>query len=180
MQDDSLSSYTSALAMLGSSKLPSFGHPNLLGQYFDHVYHQSWNIRHLTWKAWDKSTDYNEMVYNHKLNEVISHIQGIGELDHSPRHKPVPMSPLNLEIILPKAAFKATLIHKEGWMDESWTCSGKIPRLYDHDDLEAQLDFNAKDEELERHKDDIDKIDHETMYLEDYLMMCQTWRIWRT
>ena len=113
-QDDSQSSYTSALAVLGSPKLPSYGHPKLLGQYFDHVYHQSWNIGHLTWKAWDKTTDYNEVVYNRELNKVMSHFWGIGELDHLPWHKLVPMSLLNPEIILSEAAFNAALGHKEG------------------------------------------------------------------
>ena len=30
------------------------------------------------------------------------------------------------------------------------------------------MDWNGKDEELQRPKDDVDKIDHEAMYLEDY------------
>ena len=154
--------------MLENLKLPSFGHPKLLGRYFDHVYHQSWNIGHLTRKVWDKSTGYNEAVYNQELSEVISHIWGIGELDHSPWHKPVPTSLLNPEIILPEPTFKAAFGHKEGWMDESWMCSGEIPGLYVHDDLEAWLDWNGKDKELQRPKDNIDKIDHKAMYLEDY------------
>ena len=80
-QDDSQSSYTSALAMLGSPKLQSFGHLKVLSWYFDHVYHQSRNIGHLTWKA---------RVYDCKLNEVISHLLGMGELDFSPWYRLFP------------------------------------------------------------------------------------------
>ena len=63
-QDDSHSSYNSALATMGSPKQPSYSQAKLLGQYFDHVYHQSWNIGHLTRKNRDKTTDYSESVYN--------------------------------------------------------------------------------------------------------------------
>ena len=53
-------------------------------------------------------------------------------------------------------------------MDESWTCDREIPGHYFHNDLEAQLNWNGKDKELQRPRDDVDKIDHEAMYLEDY------------
>ena len=63
-QDDCCNSYNSALAALGSPKQPSYGHLKLLGRYFDHVYHMSWNIGQLTCKSQDKATNYNELVYN--------------------------------------------------------------------------------------------------------------------
>ena len=40
-QDDCLSSYNSTLAAMGSPMRPSYGHPKLLGWYYDHAYHQS-------------------------------------------------------------------------------------------------------------------------------------------
>ena len=39
--EDHWSSYISGLAALGSPKQLSYGHPQVLGRYFDHVYHQS-------------------------------------------------------------------------------------------------------------------------------------------
>ena len=71
-QDDCHSSYNSVLAAMGSPMQPSYGHPKLLGQYYDHVYHQSRNIRQLTRKKQDDSTNYNESVYNRELNELLS------------------------------------------------------------------------------------------------------------
>ena len=71
---------------------------------------------HLTQKAWDKATDYNETVYNFELNELLSHLQGIDDLNHTTRHKPVPMSLLNPEIILPETAFQAIHGRNTGWM----------------------------------------------------------------
>ena len=167
-QDDSHSSYCSALAAMGDPKQPSYGHPKLLGWYFNHMYHQSQNIGHLTQKAWDKTTDYNESVYNCELNELISHLRGVGDLDFSTRHQLEPMSLLNPEIILPEAAFQAAHRKKKGWIDKSWTCGGEKLGQYSHNDLEARLDWNGKPEELEREKDAIDEIDHEAMYLDDY------------
>ena len=40
-QDDCHSSYNLALASMGSPKQPSYRHPKLLGQYFDHMYQLS-------------------------------------------------------------------------------------------------------------------------------------------
>ena len=118
-QDDSQLSYTMALAMLGSPKQPSYGHPKLLGRI--HMYHQRQNIGHLTQKSRDKATDYNETVYDRELNKLISYLQGIEDLNHSPRHKLVPTSLLNPEIVLPEAAFRAACRKMMGWIDESWT-----------------------------------------------------------
>ena len=39
-QDDCCSSYNSALAAIGSPMQPSYGHPKLLGRYYNHVYHR--------------------------------------------------------------------------------------------------------------------------------------------
>ena len=62
-QEDHRSSYASRLAALGSPKQPSYGHPQKLSRYFDHVYHQSWNVGQLTQKSQDQDTGYNETVY---------------------------------------------------------------------------------------------------------------------
>ena len=86
-QEDHRSSYISGLAALGSPKQLSYGHLKLLGQYFDHVYHQSQNIGHLTWKAQDKATDYNETIYTWELNELLSHLWGLDNLNHATRYK---------------------------------------------------------------------------------------------
>ena len=67
LQDDCHNSYNSALAALGSPMQPSYGHPKLLGRYFDHVYHMSHNIGQLTWKNRDKTTDYNESCITESL-----------------------------------------------------------------------------------------------------------------
>ena len=63
-QDDCHSSYNSTLAAMGSPMQPSYGHPKLLGWYYDHMYHQSQHISQLTWKKQEDSTDYNKSVYN--------------------------------------------------------------------------------------------------------------------
>ena len=61
--EDHRSSYISGLAALGSPKQLSYGHPQVLGWYFDHVYRESRNVGQLTRKARDKATDYNETIY---------------------------------------------------------------------------------------------------------------------
>ena len=68
------SSYISGLAAQGSPKQPSYGHPQVLGQYFNNVYHQSRNVGQLTWKARDKTTDYNETVYTRELGKILSYL----------------------------------------------------------------------------------------------------------
>ena len=117
-QDDSHSSYNSALAAMGNPKQPPYGHPKLLGRYFDHVYHQSQNIGQLTLKNRYQATDYNELVYNQKLNKLISHLRGVGDLDYSPKHQPEPVSLLNPEIIFHEAAFLTPHGKKKGWISE--------------------------------------------------------------
>ena len=157
---------------MGSPKQPSYSHPKLPGWYFDHVYHQSQNIGQLTWKNRDKATNYNESVYNQELNELISHLWGVGDLDYSSRHQPELVSLLNPEIILPEAAFLKVHGKKKGSISESWTLEGEELSQYSHDHLQARLDWNGSPKELERDKDAIDKIDHEAMYseeLDDYL-----------
>ena len=88
LQDDCRNSYNSALAALGSPMQPSYGHPKLLGRYFDHIYHMSRNIGQLTRKNWDKATNYNKSVYNRELNELLSHLWGSGDLEYSTQKMP--------------------------------------------------------------------------------------------
>ena len=84
-QEDHRSSYASGLAALGSPKQPLYGHPQKLGRYFDHVYHQSWNVGQLTQKSRDQDTGYNEMVYTRELGEILSYLSGFRDLSHAPR-----------------------------------------------------------------------------------------------
>ena len=58
-QEDHQSSYVSGLAALGSPKQLSYGHPQVLGLYFDHVYHQSRHVGQLTQKSRNTAADYN-------------------------------------------------------------------------------------------------------------------------
>ena len=132
-QDDCHNSYNSALAALGSPKQPSYGHQKLLGWYFDHVYHMSRNIRQLTWKSQDKATDYNELVYNRELNELLSHLRGSEDLEYSTRQMPGPTSLLNPEIILPEADFWVAHENKKGWILEEWVCREEAPSQYSKD-----------------------------------------------
>ena len=104
-QDDCRSSYNSTLAAMGSPKQPSYGHPKLLGRYYNHVYHQSRHIGQLTQKKWDDSTDYNESVYNQVLGELLSYLQGSEHLNYPTRSDPGPSSLLNPEIVLPEEKF---------------------------------------------------------------------------
>ena len=104
-QDDCHSSYNSALAAMGSPMRPSYGHPKLLGWYYDHVYHQSRHIGQLTRKRWDDSTDYNESVYNREFNELMSYLHGSQDLNHPTWPCPGPNSLLNPEIVQPEEEF---------------------------------------------------------------------------
>ena len=170
-QDDCCYSYNSALAALGSPKQPSYGHLKLLGWYFNHIYHMSRNIGHLTRKSRDKATDYNKSVYNRELNKLLSHLQGSGDLEYSTRDTPGPISLLNPEIILPKTDFRVAHENKKGWISEEWVCRDEVPSQYSHDHLQARMDWNGSPAKLDREEDDIDKTNHEALYddhLEDY------------
>ena len=76
------------------------------------------NIGQLTRKSLDKATDYNESVYNWELNELLSHLQGSGDLEYSTQQTPGPTSLLNPEIILPEADFQVAHENKKGWILE--------------------------------------------------------------
>ena len=160
-QEDHWSSYASGLAALGSPKQPSYGHPQKLGHYFNHIYHQSRNVGQLTWKSWDQDTGYNETVYT-------VYLSGFGDLSHTPRHKKTLASLLNLEIILLEADFQALRGQDSGWIgDESWV-EGEQIQPFEHDGLQTRVDWVGDPEELERVNDEVDRKDHEKMYLEDY------------
>ena len=167
-QEDHRSSYASGLAALGSPKQPSYGHPQKLGRYFDHVYHQSWNVGQITRKSRDKATDYNETVYTWELGEILSYLSGFGDLSHAPRHKKIPVSLLNPEIILPEAEFQTRRGQSAGWMDDESWAEGEQIQLYEHDGLQTRVDWVGDPEELEQMNDEVDQKDHEVMYLEDY------------
>ena len=167
-QEDHQSSYASRLAALGSPKQPSYGHLQKLGRYFDHVYHQSRNVVQFTQKSRDQDTGYNETVYTWELREILSYLSGFGDLSRAPRHKKTPASLLNLEIILPEANFQALREQDSGWIgDESWA-EGEQIQPFDHDGLQTRVDWVGDLEELERVNDEVDRKDHEEMYLEDY------------
>ena len=124
----------------------------------------SQNIGHLTWKAWDKDTDYNETVYNWELNELLSHLRGTGDLEYSTQNSPGLTSLLNPEIILPEDDFRAAYGKKKGWIAKEWTYNEQ-PSQFCYDRLQAQLDLKGHPAELEVVQDDVDKIDHEILYL---------------
>ena len=167
-QEDHQSSYSSGLAALGSPKQPSYGHLQKLGHYFDHVYHQSRNVGQLTRKSRDQDTGYNETVYTWELREILSYLNGFGDLSRAPRHKKTLASLLNLEIILPEADFQALRGQDSGWIDdESWV-EGEQIQPFEHDGLQTQADWVGDSEELEQVNDKVDRKDHEEMYLEDY------------
>ena len=167
-QEDHRSSYASRLAALGSPKQPSYGHPQKLSRNFDHVYHQSRNVGQLTRKSWDQDTGYNETVYTRELEEILSYLSGFGDLGRAPRHKKNPASLLNLEIILPEANFQALRGQDSGWIgDESWA-EGEQIQPFEHDGLQTRADWVGDPEELERVNNEVDRKDHEEMYLEDY------------
>ena len=145
---------------------PSYSHLKLLGQYFDHVYHMSWNIGHLTQKAWDKNTDYNETVYDREVNELLSYLRGAGDLEYLTQKSLGSTSLLNLEIILLEDDFWAIHGEKKGWITNEWTYDEQ-PSQFCYDQLQAWLDWKGDPAKLEVVKDDLDKIDHEILYLQD-------------
>ena len=163
--EDHRSSYIAGLAALGSPKQLSYGHLQVLGWYFDHVYHQSRNVGQLTWKARDKTTNYNETVYTRELGEILSYLWGLDDLNHSTKYKRTPTSLLNPEIILPEAAFWGK---NTGWLDEDSWAEGEKVKPYEHDLLQTWVDWCGDPEELVRTNDAVDQKDHESMYLEDY------------
>ena len=66
------------------------------------------------------------------------------------------------------AAFKAAVGDKQGWMDELWTCAREVPQTFVQDSLEAWLDWQGDKKDFERPCDDLDELDHEVLYLQDY------------
>ena len=167
-QEDHRSSYASGLAALGSPKQPSYGHPQILGQYFDHVYHQSWNVGQVTRKSRDKATDYNETVYTQEVGEILSYLSGFEDLSCTPRHKRNPTSLLNPEIILPEAEFQSFQGENTGWLDDKSWAEGEQVKPYEYNRLQTRVDWVGDLEELVRTNDEVDQKDHEAMYLEDY------------
>ena len=140
-QEDHRSSYASGLAALGSPKQPSYRHPQKLGRYFDHVYHQSRNVGQLTRKSRDQDTGYNETVYMWEFGEILSYLSGFGDLSRAPRHRKTLASLLNPEIILPEADFRALWGQDSGWIgDESWA-EGEQIQPFEHDGLQTRADW---------------------------------------
>ena len=84
------------------------------------------------------------------------------------RHKRIPTSLLNLEIILSEAAFRAFRGKNTGWLDEESWADGERVEPYEHDWLQTRVDWCSDPEELVRTNDAVDQKDHESMYLEDY------------
>ena len=147
-QEDHRSSYAFGLAALGSPKQPSYGHQQVLGRYFDHVYHQSQNMGQLTQKSQDKATDYNETVYTREIREILSYLSGFRDLSHAPRHKRTPASLLNLEIILPEAELQNFQGENTGWLDDESWAEGEQVKPYEYDRLQTQVDRVGDPEEL--------------------------------
>ena len=101
----------------------------------------------LTQKSWDKATDYNETVYTRELREILSYLNGLGDLNHATRHKKTPTSMLNPETILPEAEFRAFCGKNTGWLDdESW--AEEQVQSYEHDHLQTRVDWVSDPEEL--------------------------------
>ena len=100
--------------------------------------------------------------------EILSYLSGFGDLSRAPRHKKTPASLLNPEIILPEANFQALRGQDAGWIgDESWA-EGEQIQPYEHDRLQTRVNWVGDPEELERVNDEVDRKDHEEMYLKDY------------
>ena len=122
----------------------------------------------LTRKSRDQDTGYNETVYTWELGEILSYLSGFGDLSHAPRHKKNPASLLKPEIILPEADFQALWGQDSRWIgDESWV-EGEQIQPFEHDGLQTRVNWVGDPEELELVNDEVDRKDHEEMYLEDY------------
>ena len=166
-QEDQQSSYASRLAALGSPKQPSYGHPQKLGPYFDHVYHQSRNVGQLTGILGSGHRLQQDCIHTGAQRDFV-YLSGFRDLSRTPRHKKTPASLLNPEIILPEADFQALWGQDSGWIgDESWV-EGEQIQPFEHDGLQTRADWVGDLEELERLNDEVDWKDHEEMYLEDY------------
>ena len=98
----------------------------------------------------------------------MSYLSGFRDLSRAPRHKKTPASLLHPEIILLEANFQALRGQDSGWIgDESWA-EGEQIQPFEHDGLQTQVDWVGDPEELERVNNEVDRKDHEEMYLEDY------------
>ena len=98
-------------------------------------------------------------MYDQELNEILSYLHGIWELNRMHQKCPVPASLVNPEVILPQKEFKATIVDRKGWMDESWSCSGEVPQKYVLDGCEAWVDWAIDEKDLTRPRDTLDDAD---------------------
>ena len=84
------------------------------------------NIGHLTWKARDKDTDYNETVYNWELNKLLFHLQGAGDLEYSTQNSSGPDLPPEPGDNLARRRLLGRLQQEESVQCAVWSVLGQV------------------------------------------------------
>ena len=115
-KDDFRHKYSPALMLLGNAQNPAFAHPKLLGHCYDNVYNNGQVIGDLPARGKLPTEDQSKKIYTQEYQEVVARIENILDLtEESPSYSIVPISLVNLDIVLPHRLF--------------WECRG-LPEIH--------------------------------------------------
>ena len=106
-KDDFQHKYSPALTLLGNAQNPAFAHPKLLGRCYDNVYYNGRFIGDLLARGKPPTEEQSKKVYTQEYQEVVARVENSLDLtEESPSYSGVPMSLVNLDIVLPHSLFR--------------------------------------------------------------------------
>ena len=92
---------------MGSAQHLAYGHPKMLGRCFDNLYHQGHFMGDLPARGKNPTKAQTKIVYDQECEDVIAWIENSLDLSfQGTAYQMIPMSLLNLEIVLPPKVFR--------------------------------------------------------------------------
>ena len=98
--------YVDAYTLLGDAMHPAFGHPKVLAQAYDHVYHEGREMGKLLLRG-RKSVDQSTTVYQVEYTQIVHRLSTLTRIDSEKFVRPMPTSLVHPEMVYPNKKYDA-------------------------------------------------------------------------
>ena len=98
--------YVDAFTLLGDAMHPTFGHPKMLAQAYDHVYHEGREMGNLPLRG-KKSIDQSATVYQVEYAQIVHRLSTLTRIDCEKFVRPMLTSLVHPEMVYPNKKYEA-------------------------------------------------------------------------
>ena len=134
---DSRLDFVDAFTLLGDAMHPAYGHPKMLAQAYDQVYHEGREIGNLPLRG-KKTADQSEVVYQAQYAQIIHRFSTLTQIDSENFARPMPTSLVHPEMIYPGKKYEAYCLKA---MESGPVVQYELTSDYQIDGLQPRIDL---------------------------------------